>query len=258
MSHKRKARKHTFIRDGAATRAHRKSAKQRRFARSPYAPCIECGKNGRPVLGAELFPEQPELAKRVYYLCECGAWVAAIKKGNHPAGYPAGPKTRLARKNAHEIADAIWKSGFMVDVSAVYEWLSVEMGITRLRCTIGRMNAEQANRVTRLCTDYLNQKRKDAEATHAAKAQETAQAERKSNEAFKRSPSTFLTETFAISSDQEALRQSSGDGVSSMSPSGNASPRDSLCGSDRPCASPGSSRGSALPGSSSNPARSAR
>lgn len=129
-----------------------KKQKVKRQERIHYAPCVECGGHGQPVTGEAIYPNRPDLHKRLFYLCGCGAYVGSHRKSYTPLGYPAGPRTRVARQRAHSAFDRIWRHGLMSRDDA-YEWLSKAMGIPAMLCHIGKLNEAQAIRVTRISTE---------------------------------------------------------------------------------------------------------
>jgi hypothetical protein len=119
----------------------------------PVSPvCSDCGKMGRLVGGAEVYPHRPDLFHKSFYKCVCGAYC-----GCHPGtivslGKPAGEDTRRARLRAHSSFDRMWRHGTFTRTEA-YNWLAKAMGMEPGECHIGWMNEEQANRVTQLVRD---------------------------------------------------------------------------------------------------------
>lgn len=169
-----------------------KRAIQHRMERAHYAPCVEpgCGGQGKPVTGDVMFPGDPRERSRLYYVCQCGAYVGA-SYGGHPAGYPGGPSTRFARARAHEALGAVVKTGYLSQ-QAAEAMIAEKMGIAPMRCSISRMGRLEAYRVTRLCEEVLGEAQRAIEAEHAITQQKEDQAERKADEAFKKTPPAFL------------------------------------------------------------------
>lgn len=108
--------------------------------------CIECGGVGELVDGKRIYPHRPDLYRKNFYLCQCGARCGCHPGSVVPLGNPCGPETRRARSAAHEAFDPLWKQGSMSRASA-YAWLADATGIDRERCHIGMMTAEQARLV---------------------------------------------------------------------------------------------------------------
>ena len=117
--------------------------------------------------GEEIFPNRPELAKALIWVCPyCGARV-----GSHPDGKPLGtaanPELRKARVFVHEKLDPIWqKASQLPDYQdahrgpeaerrkalaiikrtarvRTYRWLAHHMGLSRDACHVGMMDLEQ-------------------------------------------------------------------------------------------------------------------
>lgn len=85
------------------------------------------------------------------YLCLiCGAYVGCHPRSTRPLGTPADKATRTARRMAHEVFDAIWKSG-RTRRSSAYAWLSQQMGLPPEKTHIGMFTKEQCTEVIRIC-----------------------------------------------------------------------------------------------------------
>jgi hypothetical protein len=121
-----------------------------------YAPCVECGGRGRPVSGDVVYPHRTHLHKKIFYLCDCGAYVGSHEKSGEPLGYPCGYDSRRARNRAHAAFDPLWECKLFPDRRAAYAWLASAMGIDPLICHIAKMGLSDSNRVTRLCEEYWN------------------------------------------------------------------------------------------------------
>lgn len=116
------------------------------------ATCIECGGTGELVDGKRIYPHRPDLYRKRFYLCACGAYCGCHPGSVVPLGNPCGPETRRARSAAHDVFDPLWKRGQM-DRSSAYKWLADATGIEREKCHIGMMTAEQARLVVRVVRD---------------------------------------------------------------------------------------------------------
>lgn len=155
--------------DKRFTKRGHKPGHVRRFDRMSYAPCVECGKNGKPVRGIVIYKDRrPDLASRLFYLCDCGAYVGSHGRTGVPLGYPGGTETRGARIRAHRMFDPLWQLGIFPSRDAAYQWLVAATGIDPMRCHIGKLNRAEAERVTRLCEKYWNE--------HATEKQKAAKA----------------------------------------------------------------------------------
>lgn len=159
----------------------RKTYKAKRFTRVAYAPCVECGGNGKPVRGEVIYsPNRPDLWDKTFYLCPCGAYVSSHRISNLPKGYPGGTGTRRARIEAHAAFDPLWQQGVFPSRDDAYQWLAAAMGIAPMLCHIGKLNAPQAKRVTRLSFDYwerhANEEQQAARQKEAVKIAKARQA----------------------------------------------------------------------------------
>jgi hypothetical protein len=108
--------------------------------------CLECGKRAKLVRGAAIYPHRPDLFDGFYYLCECGAYSGCHKGTQNAKGAPCGPRTRAARKRAHEAFDPLWEYGAMPRAEA-YQWLAEALGMHKAECHIGFMGWQDAERV---------------------------------------------------------------------------------------------------------------
>lgn len=90
--------------------------------------CVECGSTTAiRVLGPAVYPHRPELRRRRFWLCECGAFVGARRNGR-PLGRPAGPTVRRWRMKCHAAFDRLWKTHDF-DRSECYLVLADAMGL---------------------------------------------------------------------------------------------------------------------------------
>lgn len=121
--------------------------------------CVECnGRDPELVGGDVIYPHRPDLYRKKFLRCRCGAYVGCHMGTDLPLGHPAGPLTQRARKDAHAAFDPLWKRKMAKDgVSkheargAGYRWLAAELGIDPKACHIGWMNRETALRVVAAC-----------------------------------------------------------------------------------------------------------
>jgi hypothetical protein len=108
--------------------------------------CAECGGPADLTDGRVIYPHRPDLAKKSFWLCKCGAYCGCHPGTTSALGSPAGPDTRRARSAAHAAFDPLWRSGEMTRNEA-YTWLAQSLGIPQGRCHIGMMTADEARRV---------------------------------------------------------------------------------------------------------------
>lgn len=116
--------------------------------------CIECGETATLVTGERIYPHRPDLYRKRFWLCSCGAYCGCHGVTTRALGNPCGAETRRARMAAHEVFDPLWRSRQM-DRTAAYAWLAARMGLTREHCHIGMMTAAQAWEVVRHCRERV-------------------------------------------------------------------------------------------------------
>ena len=160
------------------------SSPQRTAGRIAPGFCQHCGAECRDALGSEIWPNRPDLAERVIWVCVtpgCGARV-----GSHPDGRPLGTaaneELRKARAHVHAILDPIWKraaghpayaSSFPPGASQaerkkaravitqtarhrVYRFLAHRMGLDFDDCHVAMLDLEECRTAWRIlkATDY--------------------------------------------------------------------------------------------------------
>lgn len=112
--------------------------------------CPYCGRDSKLVSGARVYPNRPDLARKMIYECKpCDARV-----GTHPDGRPLG---RLANRElrywkirAHAAFDPHWK-GSQTKRARAYQWLASELQIPVEDCHIGAFDVEMCKRVIEVC-----------------------------------------------------------------------------------------------------------
>lgn len=110
-------------------------------------PCLECGSTARRLSdGREAYPHRPDLFSKLFWFCDCGAFVGCHPGTKKALGAPAGKATKRARMDAHAAFDGLWKSRRM-SRSEAYRWLAEKLGIEPRDCHIGHMTGEMARRV---------------------------------------------------------------------------------------------------------------
>ncbi len=60
-------------------------------------------------------------------------------------------KLSVAKRQAHELFDTLWKSGDVTRTEA-YEWLAEELNLSAARCHIKRFDVEMCHKVITLMT----------------------------------------------------------------------------------------------------------
>lgn len=86
--------------------------------RLPLGWCQHCGQECRDRLGADIYPDRPDLAEEVIWECVfCGARVGTHKEGPHkgkPLGTAANEELRKARVHCHALVDPIWQRAYLL------------------------------------------------------------------------------------------------------------------------------------------------
>lgn len=123
--------------------------------------CGECGKRARLVGGDVIYPHREDLARKLFYLCECKAYVGTHQGTRHPLGSPANARTRSARSDAHAVFDPLWKASEERNPGKGnarrrgYAWLAGQLGIRPEDCHIGMMDIATARKVREICLPYF-------------------------------------------------------------------------------------------------------
>ena len=112
--------------------------------------CMECNGWGKPVGGNVIYPHRPDLAKKRFWLCGCGAYVGSHANSGKPLGTCAGPFLRKARGRAHAAFDPLWRNTSW-SRKAAYAWLSEVTGLSKRDCHMARMNAVECGWVIDAC-----------------------------------------------------------------------------------------------------------
>ena len=97
------------------------------------------------------------LAGENIYLCQnCNARVGCHKGTTRALGNVANEVLRLKRMEAHQVFDALWKSGRMTRTGA-YRWLAGELHLRPDRAHIGGFEMDQCQKVIELCGKMENE-----------------------------------------------------------------------------------------------------
>lgn len=102
---------------------------------------------------------EPMMLKRnasgLFYGCprypDCQGYCGAHPTGA-PMGVPGNLETKQARHRAHQAFDALWRERRLMSRGAAYKWLSMKFETTEAH--IGAMDAEQCERVIKLCEAF--------------------------------------------------------------------------------------------------------
>lgn len=132
-------------------------------------PCTYCQKPTELQTGAELY-NRPDLGGKHFWVCKpCGAWVGTRHDGE-PLGTLANATTRIARREAHKVFDALWDTtrrwwpeGTTPGMAAppfstrwaAYAWLSKQLGLEADRTHIAMFDEGQCAAVVALAADAM-------------------------------------------------------------------------------------------------------
>lgn len=109
--------------------------------------CSYCGAQAELKTGADIFPHRPDLAQKNIWVCFlCDARVSCHAGTTRPMGVLANPALRMARREAHEMFDKVWKRGLFTRAAA-YQMLAKHMRISVKRCHIGLFSVSQCRQV---------------------------------------------------------------------------------------------------------------
>ena len=92
----------------------------------------------------------------VYQCQNCNARVGCHKGTTRALGNVANEVLRLKRMEAHQVFDALWKSGRMTRTGA-YRWLAGELHLRPDRAHIGGFEMDQCQKVIELCGKMENE-----------------------------------------------------------------------------------------------------
>ncbi len=107
--------------------------------------CQHCGCEASLVRGDVIYPHRPDLSEKLFYLCQCGAYVGTHPGTENPLGRPSNAELRKAKATAHALFDPLWKTGEM-GRKAAYKWLAAQLGILPSETHIGWFDLETCNR----------------------------------------------------------------------------------------------------------------
>lgn len=131
------------------------------------AKCAECGKDCKKATAKDVYPDQhylpsfASMANKVYWQCECGAYVGSHEKSGAPLGTAAGRELRELRSQVHKYFDRLWqhfveKEGWQQHVarSVLYGWLAGRLGIVPGQCHIALFDTKTCLRAIEACQTY--------------------------------------------------------------------------------------------------------
>ncbi len=123
----------------------------------PPVACPVCGKTPIVVTGDVLYPYRPDLHAKQFWRCPDGCAHVGCHSGTQvPLGDLAAPEVRVARMNAHNVFDDIWKIGGISRPDA-YRMLAERMGISQDECHIGKFDKDMCDRAVSICRDWMNE-----------------------------------------------------------------------------------------------------
>lgn len=109
--------------------------------------CNYCGAQAELKTGAEIYPHRPDLAQKKIWICHpCDARVTCHAGTEKPMGSLANQQLRMARREAHEAFDKVWKQG-LVTRTVAYQMLAKQMRMSTKRCHIGQFSVKQCRHV---------------------------------------------------------------------------------------------------------------
>lgn len=137
------------------------------LAANTPAQCAECGGVCRKATVAEVYPDQhhlPQFANavnKVYWLCDCGAYVGSHEGSGAPLGTAAGFELRALRTQVHTYFDKLWRhfvnnEGWQKHMAraSLYGWLAGRLGIFPDKCHIAMFDAATCRRAIEACQAY--------------------------------------------------------------------------------------------------------
>lgn len=108
--------------------------------------CQYCGTAAVVGMGETVYPDNPYLQDRVFWVCpKCGAYVGSHSDGE-PLGELANEELRRARLDAHVAFDRIWREGAISRTDA-YEIMALALGIPKEKCHIAMFDLDTCARV---------------------------------------------------------------------------------------------------------------
>ncbi|AWB21202.1 hypothetical protein DA075_09990 [Methylobacterium currus] len=115
-----------------------------------------CGRSARLTTGAEIYPRQPHLHGRHFYICDaCKGYCGTHRGSTRSLGTPAGPALRFERQHLHaHVIDPLWMEAELCGAyedkpprvvhqirkrarQRVYEFLADRLGISEQDCHVG-------------------------------------------------------------------------------------------------------------------------
>lgn len=98
--------------------------------------CPYCGRDAERVRGNVIYPHRPDLADRLFFLCEpCGAYCGTHRATGKPLGTLANATVRKMRSRVHALFDPYWQGG-MWGRKQAYARLATAMGIPFEQCHV--------------------------------------------------------------------------------------------------------------------------
>jgi hypothetical protein len=129
--------------------------------------CAECGGECKKATVVDIYPDQHHLpnfvhlANRVFWRCDCGAYVGSHEGSGIALGTAAGPNLRALRSQVHTYFDKLWKhfvqkEGWQKHTarSSMYGWLAGRIGIMPDKCHIAMFDADTCRLAIEACRAY--------------------------------------------------------------------------------------------------------
>ncbi len=122
--------------------------------------CPYCDKEAELVTGKVIYPNNPELIEKKYWLCKpCWAYVGTHihSKIFKPLGRLADKELRVWKCRAHASFDRLWNGLDTKGLSltkrrrAAYAALAEELNVKKRDCHIGWLNVDQCKEVIKVC-----------------------------------------------------------------------------------------------------------
>lgn len=123
--------------------------------------CPSCSADAALVTGRQIYPSMPHLFEFHFWRCApCDAYVGCHKPGlgygdgTRPLGTVATEEMRLARREAHDAIDPLWKNGHFAGRGQTYAWLGGKLGVKKDECHIAMFDVAQCQRVVEIVSAF--------------------------------------------------------------------------------------------------------
>ncbi len=129
--------------------------------------CPYCSKAALLVDGCYIYPENPKMAGKNFWLCQpCDAWVACHENSPtlKPVGRLANAELRAEKRKTHDAFDFLWQAGYSRHlrtrddrasksecIKIAYRWLAEHMGLQDEQCHIGVFDVAECQKAQAVC-----------------------------------------------------------------------------------------------------------